>query len=128
MNARSTNRRGRSAQAALGLTARIVVLVCAVLGLAPAAIGGELVIADQERSDYCIVVAVNATMQDGYAARMLKRYIHEMSGSDLTITPDTAPVIEHEIVVGVATQRCAGSAQRDTLTTAAHQPQPTRSA
>ena len=87
-------------QTSMGLTARIVVGIGVLLGMVSMAVGEELVIADQGKSDYSIIVAVDATMQDNYAAQMLKRYIREMSGADLPIVPDTAPVSENEIVVG----------------------------
>ena len=83
-----------------GLAVRIVAGIGAVLGPMSVAVGEELVIADQEKSDYSIVIAVDATMQDSYAAQVLQRYIREMSGADLPIAPDSAPVSEKEIVVG----------------------------
>ncbi|MCK4323126.1 MAG: hypothetical protein KAW89_01250, partial [Armatimonadetes bacterium] len=87
-------------QTSIGLTARIVVGIGAVLALVSVAIGEELVIADGGKSDYSIIIAVDATMQDNYAAQMLKRYIRELSDADLPIVPDTAPVSENEIIVG----------------------------
>jgi hypothetical protein len=78
----------------------IVAGIAIVLGLVSVAVGEELVIADQGKSDYSIIIAVDATMQDNYAAQMLQRYIRELSGADLPIVPDTAPVSENEIVVG----------------------------
>ena len=78
----------------------IVAGIGAVLGLVSVAIGKELVIADRSNSDYSIIVEVEATMQDHYAAQMLKQYIGELSGVDLPFVPDTAPLTENEIIVG----------------------------
>jgi len=78
----------------------IVTGIGALLSMLSVAVGEELVIAEGGKSDYAIVVAVDATMQDHYAARMLKRYIGELSGAVLPLVPDTGPLTEHEIVVG----------------------------
>ena len=86
-----------------GIRHRVIAIVAgigAVLGLMSVAIGKELVIADRGNSDYSIIVAVDATMQDHYAAQILKRYIRELSGADLPIVPDTAPLSENKIIVG----------------------------
>ena len=72
----------------------------AVLGLVSVAIAKELVIADEGKRNYSIIVAVDATIQDNYTAQMLKRYIRELSGADLPIVPDTAPLSENKIIVG----------------------------
>ena len=100
MDMGSRHRLACSSQTSMGLTARIVAGIGALLVLASLAFGKELVIADQGKSDYAIVIAVDATMQDHYAAQMLKRYIRELSGAELPIMPDTGPLTGNEIVVG----------------------------
>jgi len=69
--------------------AGIVVLCMTVcLSLAQTAAAQELVIVDDGGSRYHIVVAVDASIQDYYAAQQLQRYVEEMSGVNLPIVGD----------------------------------------
>jgi len=82
--------------------AGIVVLCMTVcLSLVQTAAAQELVIVDDRgESTYRIVVAVDASIQDHYAAQQLQRYVEEMSGVNLPIVGDDSALIETEILVG----------------------------
>ena len=81
--------------------AGIVVLCMTVcLSLAQTAASQELVLVDDGESTYHIVVAVDASMQDYYAAQQLQQYVEEMSGVKLRIVGDDNPLSETEIIVG----------------------------
>lgn len=78
----------------------IVLCVTVCLSLAPTALGQELVLVDQGESPYRLVVAVDASMQDYYAAQQLQSYVEEMSGVKLPIVGDDNALSDTEIIVG----------------------------
>ena len=61
---------------------------------------GELVLIENGRSDYRIVVAAEAPAPTLHAARELQGFLREMSGVELSIVSDGEPRAEKEIVVG----------------------------
>jgi len=77
-----------------------VCLYTGCLSLAQTAVAQELVIVDDGESRYHIVVAVDASIQDYYAAQQLQRYVEEMSGVNLSIVGDNNALSETEIIVG----------------------------
>jgi len=81
---------------------RSVMLACVLipLALAQASYGEELVIANQGKGDYRIVVSQTASIQDYHAAEVLQQYIAEMTGVALAIISDDNAAVETEIVVG----------------------------
>ena len=60
----------------------------------------ELVIVEDGKSAYRIVVAVDASVQDYYAAQILQRYVKDMTGAELPIVTDDNALGDAEIVVG----------------------------
>jgi len=81
--------------------AGIVVLCMTVcLSFAQTALCQELTLVDQGESTYRIVVAVDASIQDYYAAQQLQQYVEEMSGVKLRIVGDDNALSETEIIVG----------------------------
>ena len=58
------------------------------LSLAGTAPAQDLVLVEDGKSPYRIMVAVDATMQAYYAAQQLQRYVKEMTGAELPIVGD----------------------------------------
>ena len=60
----------------------------------------NLVLAENGKSQYAIVVAVDASIQDYHAAEVLQRYVKEMSGAELRIVGDDNALGDTKIIVG----------------------------
>ena len=59
-----------------------------------------LVLAENGRSEFSIVVADDAPPSTRYGAEELQRFLKEMTGAELPIRLDSEPVSAHEIVLG----------------------------
>lgn len=57
-------------------------------------------LADQGRSDYCIVIAEKAPPTTRFAAGELQNFLKEISGADLPVVTDNQPPKKHEILLG----------------------------
>ena len=55
---------------------------------------------ENDRSSYRIVIAVDATMQENYAAELLQQYVEQITGYRLPVVSDIVRPIETEIVIG----------------------------
>mgnify|MGYP001080711140 FL=1 len=62
--------------------------------------GGTIVLAEGGRTDYRIVVPVDATKDVSRAAEWLRGAIEEISGASVPIAADDAPPSDKEIIVG----------------------------
>lgn len=89
------------------VTMRLVCLVAAggllMTGCVPARrapAGKALTLARDGRSDYSIVVANDASPSTRYGAEELQRFLREMTGAELPILTDDAPMGAHEILLG----------------------------
>ena len=60
----------------------------------------DLVLVENGRSPYRIVIAVDATMQENYAAELLQQYVEQITGYRLPVVSDNVKVVETEIVIG----------------------------
>ena len=84
------------------MTTRNVLLsmlaVCVSIGRADAA--SPLVLADNGQSSYSIVTAEDASPSTRYAAEELQTFLRQMTGANLPIVSDRAPVGPREIVLG----------------------------
>ena len=78
----------------------VLLLICIALTSAAIARGEAWVVAEDGRSPYHIVVAVDATMQDYHAAELLQRYVHQMTGTRLRLVSDDNVLSDAEITVG----------------------------
>ncbi|MDR1630461.1 MAG: DUF4838 domain-containing protein [Oscillospiraceae bacterium] len=67
-------------------------------------IAEPMAIVENGGSDYKIVVSESASASEVTAANELQTYIAQISGCTLPIVPDTAPVTEHEICVGLTSR------------------------
>jgi len=76
----------------------LVVLAMMTMGVAGA--NGQLVIADNGRSDFVIVVGQNASPSEKHGAEELQHFLQEISGAKLPIRDDSGPVGPHEIILG----------------------------
>ncbi|MBC7289384.1 MAG: DUF4838 domain-containing protein, partial [Armatimonadetes bacterium] len=76
----------------------MTIALAAVLGAVRAA--GPLVIAENGRSDFVIVVGADASPSEKHAANELQHFLKEISGAELPIKDDTGPVGPHEIILG----------------------------
>jgi len=74
--------------------------VIGCLALTSSASCDELVLVEDGKTDYRIVVAMDASMQDLHAARQLQRYVAEITGVDLQIVSDENALGDREVVVG----------------------------
>ena len=77
-----------------------VACLAVCLCFAQIALGEELVLVENKKSPYRIVIGVDATMQDNYAAGLLQKYVEQMAGYKLPIVPDDGRPIDTEIIVG----------------------------
>ncbi len=59
-----------------------------------------LTLARDGASDYVIVVSADASPSERHGADELQRFLREISGAELPIVGDDAPLKEHEIVLG----------------------------
>jgi hypothetical protein len=81
-------------------------LVSTILSLAACATSSftraaDIVLADGGKSEYRIVVAVDASPSTQYAAKELQTFLKQMSGAELPIVSGREPVTDHEILLGV---------------------------
>lgn len=74
--------KGEPVMRAITRTALCIGIWLAPAGTAPAQ---NLVLVEDGKSPYRIMVAVDATMQEHYAAQQLQRYVKEMTGAKLPI-------------------------------------------
>jgi len=91
---RPTRRAFMSALAAVSMTA-----MCSK-GMAEEKGAGRLVLADEGRSAFAIVVADDASPSTRYGAEELQRFLKQMTGVELPIRSDKGPVAGHEIILG----------------------------
>jgi hypothetical protein len=61
---------------------------------------GRVVLVENGRSDYVIVIARDAIPSERYAAEELQRYLERISGARLPIVTDDAEMGEREIILG----------------------------
>jgi hypothetical protein len=91
--------------------------VLGVLALAARAPAAELVLAADGKSNYRIVIALDASIQDHYAAAELQRYVEEMSAARLPIVTDNNALTAREIMVGFSrhTTRVCATLKRESF-------------
>lgn len=78
-----------------------ILLAVVLLGFgASMARAQQLVLADQGRSEFVIVVADDASPSTKYAAQELQRWLREMTGATLPIVSDEGQPRPHEIILG----------------------------
>ena len=80
---------------------RMCMCICICLLFAQAACSQELVLVENGKSPYRIVVAVDASIQDYHAAQVLQRHVKEMTDVELRIITDDNALGDTEIVVGL---------------------------
>ncbi len=78
----------------------LLAILAFALWCSTAASAADLTIVDNGISPYRIVVALNASVQDYYAAQTLQKYVKEMTGVELPIVVDDNPLTDTEIIVG----------------------------
>ena len=62
----------------------------------------ELVLADRGKSEYCIVIAADASPSTKYAAKELQTFLKQISVAELPVVTDRQAATGHEIVLGPA--------------------------
>ncbi len=82
---------------AITRTALCIGIWLSLAGTAPAQ---DLVLVEDGKSPYRIMVALDATMQEYYAAQQLQRYVKEMTGAELPIVGDDNALGDTRILVG----------------------------
>jgi len=75
-------------------------LLTVLLLLTPTTYAAELVLADNGPSDYVIVIGADASPSEKHAAAELQKFLKEISGAELQIVTDDAPMRPHEIILG----------------------------
>jgi len=73
----------------------LVMLFCLIAGGAQA-----MYLTHEGQSDYQIVISAQASQSQRFAAEELQRFVKEMSGATLPIVEDTAPLKDHEVLLG----------------------------
>lgn len=61
----------------------------------------NLCLAQNKKSDYCIVIAKNASEPVRFAAQELSYFLHELCGAWLAVRTDDTPFSEKEIILGL---------------------------
>ena len=84
----------------------VMPFLAGVLLVQCAAGAAEMVIAENGRSAYRIVVADDVSVQDHYAARMLQESVQIMSGAALPLVTDDSAPAARQIVVGFNRRAC----------------------
>ncbi|HOD80878.1 MAG TPA: DUF4838 domain-containing protein [Phycisphaerae bacterium] len=79
---------------------RTAFFAASLLLLCPAARAQELVIADNGKSDFRIVVAADATAAEKHAAAELRLFLKQMTGAELAVADDKGEPSPREILVG----------------------------
>jgi hypothetical protein len=80
---------------------RIYALIAALLVAAMCSRGGANVdIVVDGRTDYCIILAKNASVSEHWAASELKQFVNEMSGTTIPYCPDSSNPPEKAILIG----------------------------
>ena len=79
--------------------ARVAFLIVCLMGVRTA-LCQDLVLVENGKSPYCIVIGADATMQDHYAAQQLQQYVEQMTGFKLPILADDSRPIDTEIIIG----------------------------
>ena len=51
-------------------------------------------------SDYCIVVSANSSFSTAHGSGELKKFLEEITGTDIPVVSDLEPMTKHEIIVG----------------------------
>jgi len=79
--------------------------ICAIIAILLVALlanqgGANVNLVEEGRSDYCVVVAKDASVSEHYAASELKNFIQEMSGAMLPYSPDGPVAPEKAILIG----------------------------
>src|SRR5690349_15088709 len=75
-------------------------LILSVACLCSAARAADLTLADSGRSDYRIVIAVDAGPSTKYAAKELQSFLKQISDAELPIVTAREPATGHEIILG----------------------------
>ena len=80
------------------MIARVIILTH-ILCTVHVTFGDQLVLVEQGRSPYRIVIGVDATMQEHCAAELRQQYFEQMTGCRLHIVPDDGRPYDTEIVI-----------------------------
>jgi hypothetical protein len=80
--------------------AKSILVMVAVLAFASQASAGELVLAENGRSDYQIVVPDGASPSVKHGAEELQMFLRQISGAKLPIVDDQQPLGSKEIILG----------------------------
>ena len=59
-----------------------------------------MILAENGKSDYRIVVGENASSSEKHGAIELKMFLKEISGAEIPVVTDKTPVSEYEIILG----------------------------
>ena len=80
------------------------IVAAAVVGCAASQARGaqRLLITDAGKSDFRIVISPGASPSEKHAAAELQHFLREISGAELPISDDSAPMSDHEILVGAS--------------------------
>jgi hypothetical protein len=87
-------------ESAMKLDNLIVFLAAAALSAANIASAGEIVLAENGKSAYRIVVADDASPSTKYGAQELQKFLEQISGARLPIVSDKRPAGPKEILLG----------------------------
>lgn len=77
-----------------------IITALALLCLVRSAPGQDLVLVENKASTYRIVIGVDATAQEAYAADLLQQHVEQMTGCKLPVVSDERRPIDTEIVIG----------------------------
>jgi hypothetical protein len=62
--------------------------------------GAQMVIADEQRSDYRIIIPTGADTLESKAAFEFQRYVKDIAGVELPVMSDLEPLFPHEVIIG----------------------------
>jgi hypothetical protein len=80
------------------------IFIISLLFLATFQCGAQMVIVEEQRSDYRIIIPTGADTLEIKAAFEFQRYVKDIAGVELPVMSDLEPPVPHEIVVGHSTR------------------------
>ena len=82
-------------------TARFILSVITLTTIAALDLSAdEIILTDGGKSDYRIVVAINASLSTRHGAEELQKFIKEITDTTLPIVSDKQPMTDREIIIG----------------------------
>ncbi len=88
----------------------LLLVTCTCLPVSAAFAAPDLALVTAGHSDYVVVTPADALPAETYAASELVVYLQQLTGAELAVVQDDAPLAPHEIILGSTNRRLAALA------------------